>query len=309
MSNIGKEVFETITSDLGSQKLIEVDSALKVYYGISNEGHPRLSFLSTVAPPKIDSTKLLKVMQGKETEHIYWTNFDLLETTAKQVFYSFCSDLVNAINSIMEEKKALVYLKNRFHIWKSLFKKSNAVVSAELIKGLFGELYFLDSFLIERYGINDAINSWSGTNGTMKDFSKDTDWFEVKTVSASSVSVKISSVSQLSSKTSGHLIIIKLESMSPMFSNGKSSISEVFNSILQRIDLDDTKELFLSKIQTYGISLTDDCCSEKFNVVSAQSYLVDEGFPRLLETDIRYKEICKVSYELIINSLERFKEA
>ncbi len=308
MSNYGKEVFETISSKMGSQKLIEADSALKVYYGISNEGNPRLSFLSTVAPPKMDSTKLLKVIQGKETERVYWTNFDLLESTAKQVFYSFCSDLVNAVDSIADEKKALVYLKNRFHIWKALFKKGSTVISAELIKGLFGELYFLDTILTERYSIDDAIRSWSGTDGTAKDFSKDSDWFEIKAVSASSVSVKISSVSQLSSEVPGHLVIIKLESMSPMFANGKSSIGEVFHSILQRIDMDETKELFLSKIQTYGISLTDDCCSEKFNVVSTQLYYVNGEFPRLLEIDIKHKEICKVSYELIINSLERFKE-
>jgi hypothetical protein len=309
MSNYGKEAFETISSEMGSQKLIEVDSSLKVYYGISNEGNPRLSFLSTVAPPKMDSTKLLKVVQGKETECVYWTNFDLLESTAKQVFYSFCSDIVNAVDRIANEKKALVYLKNRFHIWKSLFKKGNTAISVELIKGLFGELYFLDTFLAEKYDINDAIRSWSGTDGTAKDFSKDADWFEIKAVSASSVSVKISSVSQLSSEAPGHLVIIKLESMSPMFANGKSSIGEVFHNILQKIDMDETRESFLSKIQTYGISLTDDCCSEKFNVISVQSYLVGDEFPRLLETDIKHKEICKVSYELIINSLERFKEA
>ncbi|TCL58878.1 putative PD-(D/E)XK family protein DUF4420 [Kineothrix alysoides] len=308
MSDYGKEMFETISNEMGSQKLIDVDAAVKVYYGISNEGNPRLSFLSTVVPPKMDSTKLLKVVQGKESERIYWTNFDLLESTAKQVFYSFCSDLVKAVNGTNDEKKALVYLKNRFHIWKTLFKKSNAVISAELIKGLFGELYFLNTKLVEKYGVTDAIRSWSGTDGTAKDFSKDLDWFEIKAVSASSVSVKISSVSQLSSAIPGHLVIVKLESMSPMFTNGKSSIGELFDSILQRIDTDETKELFLSKIQTYGICLTDECCSEKFNVVSEQSYLVDNTFPRLQENDIKYKEICKVSYELIINSLERFKE-
>ncbi len=309
MNNFGKEVFESIASELGSQKLIELASALKVYYGISNEGNPRLSFLSTIAPPKMDSTKMLKVIQGKETEGVYWTNFDLLESTARQVFYSFCSDLVDAIDSIADEKKALIYLKNRFYIWKALFKKSTTVFSAELIKGMFGELYFLDTALTEKYGINDAIKSWSGIDGTAKDFSKDSDWYEIKTVSVTSVSVKISSLPQLSSEMPGHLVIIKLETMSPMFANGKSSIGEIFQNIVRKIDLDEIKELFLNKIQTYGISLSDDCCNKKFNVISVQSYHVDEEFPRLLEADIKYKEICKVSYELIINSLDRFKEA
>jgi hypothetical protein len=308
MNNYDKDVFESISNEMGSQKLIDVTSVLKVYFGISNEGHPRLSFMSTVTPPKMDSTTLLKVVHGKEIERVDWTNFELRETAAKQVFYSFCSDLVNAVDGLTDEKKALVYLKNRFHIWKSLFKKGSTTISAELLKGLFGELYFLDTVFEKKYGVSDSIKAWSATDGSAKDFSKDTDWFEIKAVSASAVSVKISSVPQLSSETPGHLIIIKLESMSPVFSNGKSSVGEVFHSILKKIDMDETRELFLSKIQTYGISLTDECCSEKFNVVSLQSYFVDDSFPRLLESDIKHKEICKVSYELIINSLERFKE-
>jgi hypothetical protein len=93
-----------------------------------------------------------------------------------------------------------------------------------------------------------------------------------------------------------------------MFANGRSSIGEVFYNILRKIDADETKELFLSKIQVYGISLVDECCNEKYNVVAVQPYLVDDTFPRFLESDIKHNEICKVSYELIINSLERFKE-
>ena len=308
MTSINKEIFETITNEVGSQKPINVSSVLKVYYGISKEGNLRLSFMSSVAAPKMESTKLLKVVQGKESEMVYWTNFDLLESTAKLAFYSFCSDLVSAINGLNDEKKALVYLKNRFHIWKSMFKKSSSIVSAELLRGLIGELYFLDSILVDKYSIDDAINAWSGADGTTKDFSKDEDWYEIKAVSTSAVSVKISSISQLSSKTPGHLVIIKLEAMSPAFSNGKSSVNELFDSILMKIDTDELKELFLGKIQAYGVSMVDECCSEKFNVVSAQSYLVSDEFPRLTEGDMKHKEICKVSYELIINSLSRFKE-
>jgi len=308
MNEFNKELFETISNEMGAQKMIEVNSVIKVYYGMNNEGHSRLSFMSSVAPPKMDSTRLLSVIQGKESEGVYWTSFDLLESTARQVFYSFCSDLVSTVKDIFEEKKALVYLKNRFHIWKAMFKKGSTNISAEALKGLFGELYFLDTVLEKKVGINGAITAWSGTDGTAKDFSIGTDWYEIKAVSTSSVSVKISSVSQLSSDTPGHLIIIRLESMSPVFTDGKSSISELFHSILTKIDLDETKELFLSKILTYGLNMNDDCCTEKFRVVSAQPYCVDDKFPRLSESDIKHKEICKVCYELIINSLERFKE-
>ena len=134
------------------------------------------------------------------------------------------------------------------------------------------------------------------------------DWYEIKTVSSSAVSVKISSVSQLSSDVPGHLVIIKTESMSPVYSNGKSSIGELLQAVLERIDIDETKESFLGKLSEYGLDLTDECCSEKYSVVSHHFYTVDSEFPRILESDVKFQEICKVSYELIINSLDRFKE-
>ena len=308
MNKYGKDVFEFISNELGTQKLIETNTILKVYYGLSKDGNLRLSFMSTIAPPKIDSTKLLKVVQGKESEGVFWTNFDLLESTAKQVFYSFCSDMVSAIDALSDEKKSLIFLKNRFHVWKALFKKGNPLVSSELIKGLLGELYFIDTVLFDKYGVNESILAWSGADGTAKDFSRNVDWYEVKAVSESSVSVKISSISQLSSETPGHLVLIKLEAMSPLYSDGKSSIGEMFYEIVKKIEDDETKELFFKKVQAYGISLTDECCSEKYKIVSLQSYAVKDDFPRLMEADIKHKEISRVSYELIINSLERFKE-
>lgn len=72
--------------------------------------------------------------------------------------------------------------------------------------------------------------------------------------------------------------------------------------------MDETKELFLGKLAEYGLDLTDECCSEKYSVVSQHFYTVNSEFPRILEPDVKFKEICKVSYELIINSLDRFKE-
>ncbi len=308
MSRYTKDTFEALSNEFGSQKMLEVDSTLRVYYGLNKNGNPRLSFMSSVAPPKMDSTKMLKVVQGKETEGVYWTNFDLLQGNAKQVFFSFCSDLAGAVEGIYEEKKALVYLKNRYHIWKSMFKKGSTGISPELLKGLFGELYFLLTFFSEKYSMDEAVAGWSGADGTAKDFSIGADWYEIKTVSSSAVSVKISSISQLSSEVPGHLVIVKIESMSPVFTNGKSSIGELLQAVLAKIDIDETKESFLSKLAEYGLDLTDESCSEKFSVVSQHFYGVTSEFPRILESDIKYQEICKVSYELIINSLDRYKE-
>ena len=48
-------------------------------YGLTKDGFQRLSFLSKSKPPKIESTKMLKVIQGEEGEGNYWTCFDLVD--------------------------------------------------------------------------------------------------------------------------------------------------------------------------------------------------------------------------------------
>lgn len=293
---------------LGNQKKLMISSVLSVYYGINGDGNFRLSFMSSVIPPKMESTKLLKVSQFQESDAVYWTCFDLMQSTAKQVFYTFCGDIVSSVYDFQDEHKALIMLKNRFHTWKSMFKRDVSKITDEMIKGLLGELYFLKEFMIIKYGVDDAIETWSGPDGANKDFSKGTDWYEVKTVSANMISVKISSVTQLSSATPGHLAIIRLESMSSQFEDNQSSVGELFQSVLRLIEVDETREKFLEKLISYGFDLSDDCCNVKYKILSCTLYKVDGEFPRIQETDIKFQEICKLSYELIINTLERFRE-
>jgi hypothetical protein len=104
--------FEQIFSDLanelsGNQKRLPVKSALGVYYGLSKEGNLRLAFLSVLPAPKLESTKLLKVTQGAESERVYWTCFDLLQHDAQKVFFTFCENLIEAVTGITDEQKAL----------------------------------------------------------------------------------------------------------------------------------------------------------------------------------------------------------
>lgn len=293
---------------LGNQKKLTVSCVLGVYYGINSDGNFRLSFMSSVIPPKMESTKMLKVSQFQESDDVFWTCFDLMQSTAKQVFYTFCGDIVSSVYDIQDEHKALILLKNRYHTWKSMFKRDVSKITDEMIKGLLGELYFLKEFMAVKYGVDDAIEAWSGPDGANKDFSKGTDWYEVKTVSSNMISVKISSVTQLSSATPGHLVIIRIESMSSQFEDAQSSVGELFKSVLQLIEADETRERFLNKLLSYGFDLSDDCCNVKYKILSCILYKVDDEFPRIQESDIKFQEICKLSYELIINALEKFRE-
>ena len=235
-----EEAFSSLQKEFsGKQKKIMVASALKVYYGITTENYLRISFMSTIEPLNLESTKELRVSLGQESENVYWTCFDLLNQSGNKVFYAFCNDLVDAITEVYDEENALLQIKNRYHSWKSMFK-SKRKMSVESNQGLFGELYFMNFKMFDMYDPDAVIDAWAGPNGYSKDFSINNTWYEIKTPTATSSSIKISSISQLSSSTPGNLVLIKVDKMADSFHDGHSDVYDLFKLIMSRIKSNET---------------------------------------------------------------------
>ena len=305
-----ESMYGSLTNELsGNQKKLNIHSVIGVYYGLSKDGNYRIAFLSSSVAPKIESTKMLRVTQGEEAANTYWTCFDLLQHDAKKVFFTFCANLIDAVTDIYDEQKALYALKKRYITWKTMFRRDSAnKLSREVLQGLFGELYFMKKYMLNRFGAAVAVQAWSGPDFKSKDYAVDTEWFEVKTVGANTTTVHISSLAQLSSDHDGHLIVVKAEAMSDQFSNGESSIEELFKYIFAQINDETAEGIFLSKLSAFGFDSSDESFMSKFDVKSMTSYKVCGDFPRLTEKDIARPEICDVSYSLIINSLKDYKE-
>ena len=115
-----EKIYDSFTDELaGNQKRLDVNTVLGVYYGVSSDGCLRLSFLSSVPTPKLESTKLLKVYQGRESDSVYWTCFDLLQPEAKKVYFAFCATLIDAVKknkgrsrSNFEVEKKISYVED-----------------------------------------------------------------------------------------------------------------------------------------------------------------------------------------------------
>lgn len=305
-----ESMYGSLTNELsGNQKKLNIRSVIGVYYGLSKDGNYRIAFLSSSVAPKIESTKMLRVTQGEEAANTYWTCFDLLQHDAKKVFFTFCANLIDAVTDIYDEQKALYALKKRYITWKTMFRRDSAnKLSREVLQGLFGELYFMKKYMLGRFGAAVAVQAWSGPDFKSKDYAVDAEWFEVKTVGANTTTVHISSLAQLSSNHDGHLIVVKAEAMSDQFSNGESSIEELFKYIFAQINDETAEGIFLSKLSAFGFDSSDESFMSKFDVKSMTSYKVSGEFPRLTEKDITRPEICDVSYSLIINSLKDYTE-
>ncbi len=305
-----RELYKTLSNqDSGNQKKISVDSCLEVFFGFSTNGNLRLSFMSRTTPPNIESTTILHVIQGRENKNTYWTSFDLLNTDLKEAYFSFCENMIESIVGVQNESEGLILLKRRFITWKKLFQRvPGKDVSKEKLLGVLGELVVLKDIIAPKYGLKAAILSWGGPDMHSKDFTLNDTWYEVKTIGANSDSIHISSLTQLSSENTGHLVILRAETVSPEYKGKCSVIFEVIKEILLSVSDESIENLFVRKLQGYGIDIFGKEITDRFEIKSIRSYEVSNGFPRITEKNVPFSEITDVQYIISVASINRFLE-
>lgn len=308
-----KKLFEEFSSgDVADRhiglRLLSPSSLLRIYYGFTRQHNLRLAFLGAFKPIEIPSTKAIKVDFYSEGD-LNWLTFDLHEQTASDVYYSLCDDLVSSLEAmdITNPDEVLIHIKNRFFAWKQMFSQERNRLSEEQVLGLLGELYFLEHFLIPEIGTARAIEAWSGIDGLSKDFAFDEKWYEVKTVSLNSNLVKINSITQLSADMPGGLSVIRYETMSKGYDDESCTVFKVFKRIMSSIEDDDVRAIFISKLVEYGFDIIQETDGNRYRISEMVFYKVADTFPRIQEADIRHREVDKVTYCLILNSLDRFK--
>ena len=303
-----EEQFINLQSNEDILKKVDTNNKIKIFFGLSKEGKKRLAFQSIDAIEQIESTKIINVSYYKDNENFYWLSFDLEDNKFANLFYTFCSDMVNSLSDLSDAKKELEYIKNRFYNWKKMFQNvTTKDLSEEKEQGIFGELYFLYKYMIPKYGVDSSILSWSGPLKFNKDFSINDTWYEVKTSSVSSTNIKITSLSQLDSDNDGFLTVVKVEKMSPEFTGSMSSVYSLIQAIMAQINSIKIQDDFLNKLVEYGLGPDNNFGSRKFDVKNIKLYLVNDDFPRLTKNVITHEEIDNISYLLNLSGIEKFK--
>lgn len=304
-----QKIFEELNRADGFIKIKIEESPVGIYCGVKENGLPCLAFMSQHPPLTIESTQYLQVTQWSENNSVYWSRFDLGLGNARMVFYSLCIDLIKASVGCNNDEQAMNAIKNKYMIWRKMFRKAKGSMTEESYKGMFGELYFLKHYLWPQIGLSNAIRSWSGPDLTAKDYSYKEDWYEVKTISTNSNSVSISSLTQLESVTSGHLVVVRVEQMSSEYNEGDYCVEKIISDIMRSVDDEEVKDLFINKILSYGYDF-DECENtfHRYRVANGKFYLVDNNFPRITTDSVSYKEVIKVTYSLALDGIQKYTE-
>lgn len=275
--------------------------------GVSEKGN---RCLILVLPP---NSKIEFVGEKKENLETYFRKKEkhiVLELTDR--FYnSFFVDLVVSlyyrIKDISDENDSARSFISLIQYWSDFLRaKKGGLLSAEAVKGMYGELTYLEYLLGHLdLPINDILNSWKGPYDDNHDFHFDEKNAEIKTKTIASNEVHISSEYQLEAVKGKKLELVAI-SVEDVAVNG-DNLSSVLNRIRKYVlykngDISIISAALLKKnIQFSTVDLYD---SYMFRLKTFEVFNCDDAdFPKLTSTNIG-DNLRKLSYRLILKDLD-----
>lgn len=275
--------------------------------GLSNRGN-RCLILELPSDSRIEfigeKKENLETYFNKREKHI------VLEVTDR--FYnSFFVDLVVSlyyrIKDISNDNDSAKSFISLIQYWSDFLRaKNGGLLSAEAVKGMYGELTYLEYLLSNLdLPINNILDSWKGPYDDNHDFHFDEKNAEIKTKTLVSNEVHISSEYQLEAVKGKklELIVVSVMDVSVNGDNLSSILDRIRKEVLDKNgDISIISDALIKKnVQFSTVNLYD---SYMFKLKSFDFFdCNDVDFPKLTSTSIG-ESLRKVSYRLVLKNID-----
>ncbi|WP_099331460.1 PD-(D/E)XK motif protein [Priestia aryabhattai] len=223
------------------------------------------------------------------------------------LFNIIANDIVNKIQIGESPVEAVSVTLNN---WRKFWLKGlKPILSENEIKGLFGELWFLYTWLLPKG--KEQIMNWFGPSGNKYDFESTTFSVEVKTTSSLAGHIhKINGLSQLEIPSNGLLYLFSLIIRNDKKSNYNipllvRDIKDILSSNITLLYQFENKLIEAGYLSEYEAEYED----FRFNIVDERMYIVDEEFPKLTANDLVKgipKGVQNIQYDINLDNCHNF---
>lgn len=230
-------------------------------------------------------------------------DFQLEDDAYEEEFLRLCWDMIEASRY---SSRPLATLSKRYKSWQRFLSQNISGMSFSSQKGLLGELLFLSEYAAS-HDYKTAIHGWCGPDGADQDFQFDDTWYEIKTISLSAETVKISSLQQLKQENTGYLTIFVLETTQS--ETDKVSLNKVVDKIRNDISSEpELEDVFNMRLFKYGYRDSDreEYDTHHFRYVEKRLYMVDSSFPKLTSDNVS-SAVVACTYELSLPAISNFR--
>ena len=303
-----EEMISKFSNQSGSNAFLRIDNThmLDVYVGFDTNSNYSIMLISDIEPTKLVSSAIITIEAFQRKDLRWSTVMSLVQTQYLDLFYQVCYDLIESSRVHQSSITGQSFFFERYKKWQNLLKRNRkGLLSNQEIKGLIGELYFLKNILFKNLSYIDAIESWTGPEKLKQDFILEDIWFEIKSTTSSSSSVRISSIEQLDIKKSGYLVVLELDKTSSL-DHEKITLNMMYEEICSLLDTEQIRVDFDNKLFDFGYINRKEYDNETYRFININYYIVNESFPRLSKEKIP-SEIIEALYELSLSGIERYR--
>lgn len=235
----------------------------------------------------------------------------LMDNQHRDIFHRLCLDIVHAATAAETEAGAAEIFNARTWRWHHLLRGgSDGRLTPEEQKGLIGELFVLDRFLIPMFGAGDATSFWVGPTGSPKDFECGRVAIEAKARrGASRPFVSISSEFQLDRTGTDDLFlyVVELDS-APEDAEAGFTVTDVARGLWEKVaaDAPSILERLEGQLIAAGFSWEHDYSAFRWVSGPHRFLSVAEEFPCITPASFA-PGVERVRYELSLVDCEQFR--
>ena len=280
----------------------DVDRRCLLILNHERDSSPRLRL------PKIKEIDVLMVHDEDSQQQTL--SLKLMDSGHRDLFYRLCMDIIEATANANSEEEAVQLALSRTWRWHHLLRGGGeGHLSPEEQKGLIGELFVLEQFLLPQLPPADSLSAWGGPHGNPKDFEIGRTAIEAKARrGAARPSITISSEYQLDDNGVDTLFLHVAElDRVPVDADTGFTLTDVADRVGQTMRIIDegAMELFDSLLISAGFDWSDDYSSWRWIEGPSRIYCVISEFPRITLQNVK-AGVVDVRYSISLVECEPF---
>lgn len=274
---IGKEA--TIA---GAFRRFDDGGSLDLYAGVDPNGRHVLMLLLDDVPAELPTSGIVEVTLNQRADGKYALLLRLDRPEFHELFAQLCQDLIDTARASNTREEAAITFLLRLNRWRRLLAPGLVPgLSESAQRGLFGELWFLQTIAIPQFDPVSAVQGWNGPFNAPHDFSLLGALVELKTVLVGNHRVTISSADQLDGQGAAlQLAVLIIDA-----AQGES-LPELIGRIRDLMSGTDGASEFELRLAEAGYTTRPEYAKNRFHVVKALYYPVEANFPRITAVDL-----------------------
>lgn len=285
---------------LTAQSLFGVRGDIHAYMALDSDGlmhlliSPCPSNISKLTKVKLKSLKIQRnkwIVSGQPEDFYLDVRCSVSsKSPLSRPFLGFCEDILDGLDSPKTRPVDVVYRTGLK--WKRFWSSDLSAFTGEWLRGLMGELLFLEGLVIQLGG--NVLSSWTGPYKSDHDFKNGNVGCEIKTSCLIPMMIEINTLNQMDNVLFDHLYLV-------CYSLSVEDKGDHLCNIVRRIEthLDDEHlEIFSDLLYKAGYrrQREEEYSTQRYVVTNKVVCEIDEDFPKITRGSFRKPIDARVSH-------------